>query len=149
MERDRRVDRVVDLMTRGEWQGARSARELAGEWDVHMHTVHDYAREASGIIRRSLEGDAEDLRAQLLAGLDELTRKATSAGEYRAAIAGFELRAKVLGLVERRTKEDQPPPNPFASPEEALRFAEGLVLRLREQIATARPLPAALPSEGR
>jgi hypothetical protein len=101
-QRDQRVDIVLDRMTAGEWQGTRTARELAASWECSLGAVQDYAREASGIIRKVIEGDAADLRAQLLTGLADLKRRALEACDLKAALGAFELEAKVLGLITQK-----------------------------------------------
>jgi len=113
-ERDARVDHIVELMARGEWEGTRTTLALAGEWEVSRGAVSDYAREASGIIRRLIEGDPEDIKAEILAGIErvrlialELTKtERVGKDEYAsvrtpnvaAALQAYELKAKLLGL---------------------------------------------------
>lgn len=112
--RDQRVDRVVHLMAMGWWAGARSTRTLAEEWNISMHAVSEYAREASGIIRRLVEGDPGDVKAEILAGIAHLRELALAQTKFErtgpdtyeerrtpnvgAALQAYELRARLLGL---------------------------------------------------
>ena len=119
-ERDRRVDHIVNEMARGEWSGARSTILLAAEWGCSKHAVSEYAREASGIIRRLVAGDPDDVRAEIVAGIERLRLIATEATKFElvgfqqyeerrapnvdAALRAYELRAKVLGLLVQNVK---------------------------------------------
>jgi hypothetical protein len=100
---DERIDHVTHMMAMGEWSGARSTRELAETWGVSMHCVSEYARVASAIIRRVTKGDPEDVRAEVIAGIERLRLIATehSRRDVRgvtAALSAYDLRAKLLGL---------------------------------------------------
>ena len=113
--RDERVDHIVSLMANGWWEGARSSIKLAAEWGVTKHAVGEYAREASGIVRRLIEGDPGDIKAEILAGLEHIRVLALAAvkiekvgrddyEERRApdlgsALRAYELRAKMLGIM--------------------------------------------------
>lgn len=112
--RDARVDHIVGLMANGWWLSARSTRELSKRWGVGMNTVHDYAREASGIIRRSVAGVADDIRSVVLAkveragelalqiekhervGPDEYER--VRAPNVSAALQAYDIQLRALGL---------------------------------------------------
>jgi hypothetical protein len=108
------VDHIVELMARGEWEGTRTTLALAAEWGISRGAVSDYAREASGIIRRLIEGDPADIKAEILAGIErvrlialELVKtERVGKDEYAqvrapnvsAALQAYELKAKLLGL---------------------------------------------------
>lgn len=109
-----RVDHVVDLMTSGQWASARSIRALTTEWQVSIGAVQDYAREASGIIRHSLAGHEDEIRSQIIAGIDHVRetamklQKAVVVGKEvqlfdapncGAALAAYELQLRALGLI--------------------------------------------------
>jgi hypothetical protein len=115
--RDQRVDHVVHLMAMGWWAGARSTRTLAEEWGISMHAVSEYAREASGIIRRLVDGDPNDVKAEILAGIAHIRELALAQTKFErtgpdsfeerhtpnvsAALQAYELRARLLGLFPR------------------------------------------------
>lgn len=114
-ERDRRVDLIVSRMAGGRWFAGRSARKLAKTWGVNVHTVHDYAREASGILRRAYDASsAEELRAMVLAGYDAVMRMAMQRKGYsltgdsypnpdlKAMLGALDGRAKLLGLITQK-----------------------------------------------
>jgi hypothetical protein len=120
VERDERVDVVVKLLAEGEWRGLRSTKELATMWGVHMDTVSDYAREASTVVRRVVQGDPEAIKTAILAGIEHVgqlalkTVKVEKVGrdEYEerpapsldAALRASELRLKTLGLMPEHLK---------------------------------------------
>lgn len=122
--RDERVDEIIRLMSRGEWQGERSHAALAEQWELSPHTVTDYAREASSIIRRIVDGDKREVLAEILAGVRYTrqlalgkVRVAVSKGgdvhEYadpdvRSAIAADELTLKALGLLTVKVQDVSP-----------------------------------------
>lgn len=112
--RETRVSHVVDLMTKGKWEGAKSHRALAKKWECSVGAVADYAREASGIIRHAVSGDLETIRTAILTGIDEVRRTAMrlkkvqrtgvesyevlDAPDCKAALAAYELQARMLGI---------------------------------------------------
>lgn len=120
MERDERVDVVVKLMAEGEWRGLRSTKELATMWGVHIDTVSDYAREASSIVRRVVQGDPETVKTAILAGIEHVGQLALrtvkvervgrdeyeerAAPSLEAALRANELRLKALGLMPEHHK---------------------------------------------
>lgn len=84
--REQRIDVIVDRMSRGEWYGSRSHRELAVEWSCGVASVQDYASTASAIVRRCIRPeDAEALRLQLFASLQEALRLAQTRQGYTMA----------------------------------------------------------------
>jgi hypothetical protein len=114
-ERDERVDIIVGHMATGTWGGLRSARDLSLQWGVSIHAVNEYAREASGIVRSVVSGDPETIRSAILAGIENVERTALTlvkhvqtghrqyepvvAPDCAAALRGYELRLKTLGLI--------------------------------------------------
>lgn len=138
-QRDTRVDRIIELMAGGQWFGAHTARELAEEWRVTATTVHEYASEASTVIRRVVKEDPDLVRAMIIGGIDRVIREAHelkrvtkdgdeyAAPDLRAAVAALALKLKVYGL--------EAPPAPgggdaFPSRAEALAWARGVVADL-------------------
>ena len=72
-ETEKRVDRIVDLMTRGAWVAGVSHRKLAQDWGVTISRVEQLASEASRLIRRALRGaNPDELVTRHLAGLEAL-----------------------------------------------------------------------------
>lgn len=122
--RDSRVDEIIKRMSRGDWDGARSHQQLAEQWNVSVGAVQDYAREASGVIRRIVDGDKQDILAEILAGVRHTRKLALSrirvavskdghVNEYedpdcRTAIAADELTLRALGLIVQKTQEVAP-----------------------------------------
>jgi hypothetical protein len=131
--RDGRVDKIVGLMSRGKWNGAASHRDLAQQWRVSVHAVAEYAREASGIVRRVIQDDPESIRAEILAGIEHVRVVAmrlvkpmmVGYREYEdrpmpdvgAALRAYELRAKMLGLMVDEVHVTETPAR-AASPDE-------------------------------
>lgn len=121
--REQRVDKIVGLMSHGKWNGAASHRDLGAQWGVSMHAVAEYAREASGIVRRVVEGNAGDIRAEIFAGLERIRVVAMKlvkpmrvgpdiyedrvVPDLPSAIRAYELRAKMLGLMIDRVEVSQ------------------------------------------
>ncbi len=128
-QRDARVDRIVAMMADGTWT-ATQARELATEWAIGLGAVQDYAREASGIIRRVVMGEPDDIKAQILAGVEKIRTVAmgktrtvvTKDGDAvtwadpdcKAALSAFELQAKMLGLIVNKHQDVAPEKLPTA-----------------------------------
>jgi hypothetical protein len=113
--RDTRVDHVADLMLSGAWRGTKTHRELAAKWEISVGAVADYAREASGVIRRAVSGSGgEEIRSQILAGVEHVRRVAMRlkkpfkmgrddyqllpAPDVKAALMSYDLSAKLLGV---------------------------------------------------
>lgn len=122
--RDSRIDHIVGMMTGGRWRGSASHRDLSQQWGVSIGCVGEYAVEASSLIRRSVSGDLEALRTQILAGVEHVRRVAMRLQKYvktgsetyephptpdvKAALASYELQAKMLGLLVERRQEVTP-----------------------------------------
>lgn len=115
--REERVDHIVGLMSKGQWRAAASHRELIREWGVSLGAVQDYAREASGIIRHLISDDADNVRAQIIACVEQIrfdalnaTRHTLEGNEYDApdlhsALKAVELHAKLLGLITQKVDQ--------------------------------------------
>lgn len=118
---DAGVRDCLDLMTAGTWVTGTSHRDIADKHGVHPDTVKKWATNASRIIRFAIEGDAEDIRARMLATLDTIVKKAMTtrdvfttrtgddietrfydAPNLPAAISAIETQAKLLGLVVQK-----------------------------------------------
>lgn len=140
-----RVDHIISIMSRGQWQGLRSHRALAKKWEASVHSVADYAREANSIIRHAVSGDIEVIRTEILTGIHrvrdvamKLTRPMLVAKEVYdfvstpdvgAALRSYELQAKMLGLFPSEPTHER-------KPEEMNREEHVAELaRLREEIA--------------
>ena len=64
--RELRVERVLDLMLKGEWNAGESHRLLAKQWGVHPGTVEHVAAEANRLLRHAFRNDP-DARSSALA----------------------------------------------------------------------------------
>lgn len=84
-------------MAAGQWVRGVTVGEVAHEFDVDIRTAETWAATASRLVRLSIEGDREEIRARMLATLDTIIAK-HAGGEPRAAVAAIELQAKLLGL---------------------------------------------------
>jgi hypothetical protein len=105
-ERERRVDAVLDLMSRGEWDGMRSHRALAKEWSCSLGAVQDYAREAYGISRKLMlltPEQKEDARAHYAATLRKNAERAAEAEDFNAVNRAIELQMRLTGVLEPDT----------------------------------------------
>jgi len=101
--RDARVNRVIAMMVNGQWHGAKSSHELAAEFGVSFHCVHEYAREANSVIRRAFgPEDREALREQFMLGIEALKARALEKGDLRTALGTFDLVARVAGLITQK-----------------------------------------------
>ena len=148
-ERATRVDRIVAMMADGSWRGMKSWRALSVEYGVGMDAVRDYAREASGILRHAMQGSLEDLRERILLGVEAVTNAAldrkravpvrdggvelVADPDCKAALAGYELQAKMLGLSEVKPGAAHAPQ--FQSAREMLDYTERMLPLLRQQAA--------------
>lgn len=115
---DAGVAQCLELMTTGKWVPGRSHQALAAEHGVHPDTVKKWATNASRIIRLAIEGDVEDIRAQMLATLGTIVSEAMSyervlttrdgdttvvpQPDLKAAIAAIAEQAKLLGIVTQK-----------------------------------------------
>ncbi len=147
-----RVDEVLGMLTRG----ARSTRvcaEKSREWGVGLHTVQEYVREASTVLKYVVLGDPEDIRAQIVAGIEDIRRRCREKtrsfvlrrGEeselvevpdpdLKTALASYEAVAKACGIVV--TKVQEVPAD--TKPEETLEALEAAAKKLREAIEAKR-----------
>ena len=101
--RDGRVDEIVTLMCHGRWEGLLTTSELAAQWSVSRQIVSEYAREASSIIRHLSEGAKEDIKAEILAGIERLRIIADRHGRVdvrgvKVALDAYDMRMRALGL---------------------------------------------------
>lgn len=66
-----RIDTVLDLMTRGEWN-SQAARELQKQWGCGIDAINQYAMIASACQRRLMSEDKDITRAIGVAALEAL-----------------------------------------------------------------------------
>jgi hypothetical protein len=101
VERERRVDAVLDLMSRGEWAGLASHRSLASQWGCSVGAVQDYAATAHAIATRLTRLGPEeraDAAAEIIASCQAIRARALAAGKLGDAIDANALIAKLRGL---------------------------------------------------
>jgi hypothetical protein len=101
--RDERVDHVVHLMGTGTFGGTFTIRQLAQDWELSAEVVGDYAREASGIVRRLAEGRGDDIKAVILSSVESIRLMALEYGKtdvrgLKVALDAHDLRLRALGL---------------------------------------------------
>jgi len=102
--KDQRVDHIVRLMAHGEWHGAGSHHELSDAWGVSIAAVQEYARIASGIIRVVVEGNPDEVRAEIIAGIEAIKAQAIKQRELRTALQAVDLKARMLGLITNKVE---------------------------------------------
>lgn len=111
---DKGVARCVDLMTSGRWITGRSVDIVAREEGVSPETARRWAANASRIVRASIDGDLDEIRARMLATLDTVVDKALTrtavavskdgsvtayeAPDLKAAVSAIDTQGKLLGL---------------------------------------------------
>jgi len=98
---DVQVRQCLDMMASGRWVIGQSHLAIAEEHGVHPDTAGRWATAASRVLRIALEGDVEQIRAQMVATLGTIIA-GTMAGEPRTSIAAMELQSKLLGLVVQK-----------------------------------------------
>jgi hypothetical protein len=92
-ELDGIVRGIMDAMCSGAWQTGKSHRELA---------------DASRMLRLC-RGDEQEIRDEILAGVENCHRFALEEKDVRSALAALELRTKVLGLLVTKVQDVTPP----------------------------------------
>ncbi len=103
-ERERRVEQVVDLMSRGQWLAGVSHKMLAAQWGCTTDNVRKVSAEASRVIRswlRETPEAKEEARAQLLQNFEVIRAKAMSRGDahnLRVALDALRAYGFYLGI---------------------------------------------------
>jgi hypothetical protein len=92
------VEHIADLMTSMQFVAGRTARELAREWGLNPHVVDRDCAEASRYVRRAVDRDPDEMRAQLVSQLQFLTRSAMARSQERTAVEALKATATLLGL---------------------------------------------------
>lgn len=91
-----RVDRIADLMRRGEWERGVSGPVLAKEWGLADNTVTQLASEASRVVAREVVDPTavtETVATTLAAGLQQAARRK----EFRAMAQLADVWTRVVG----------------------------------------------------
>jgi hypothetical protein len=99
---DAGVRDCVELMTSGQWVQGRSHLAIAEKHGVSPTTSRDWATNASRIVRIAIEGDVEDIRAQMLATLGTIVCRCMDAADHRTAVSAMETQAKLLGMLVQK-----------------------------------------------
>lgn len=119
--KDERVDHIIRLMLQGKWHGMKSRAELSALWDIHEHTVGDYASIASGFCSR-LGKDLETEAREALAELDAIKRMALEYVTFgkdgtpyeqpklKEATDAIRLKMDILGITSRRNRNEASKP---------------------------------------
>jgi hypothetical protein len=107
-ELDGIVRGIMDAMCSGAWQTGKSHRELADKHKVELATVRAWAADASRMLRLC-RGDEQEIRDEILAGVENCHRFALEEKDVRSALAALELRTKVLGLLVTKVQDVTPP----------------------------------------
>lgn len=95
-----RIDRVAEIMARGEWS-ADVSQALAAEYGVAPSTIGTYATAASRLVWAASDEARAVLVADTIARLGSIAAQATQAAEFRSAVAALAERADVAGLKPR------------------------------------------------
>lgn len=139
---DEGVRECLRLMTSGQWVAGQSHEEVAAKHGVSPATVKNWATNASRIIRLATDEAKEDIRARLVATLDNIVKTAMQkqgcavgktgeahyfdAPDLRAAVSAVETSAKLLGLITNRHEVTQKPHVAHLTKEEHLEELEKL-----------------------
>lgn len=100
---------IVDDMCAGKWQTGVSHRILADTHGVELKTVQGWAARAAAIIRQC-RGNGDEIRDQIVAGVEDIRRRALESKDLRNALSAYELQAKLLGSMATAKIEVTTPP---------------------------------------
>lgn len=89
-------------MAAGQWVSRQSLVQVAQEFGVTPHTVEAWATSASRIIRASVSGHMEDIRARMLVTLEGVIAEARAAKKHKEAIQAVDTYARLLGIMVQR-----------------------------------------------
>jgi hypothetical protein len=92
-----RVDYVISRMTACAWS-AKESRDCARKWGVSDTVVKSVAAEASRAIRRHAEIDPEEMKARILAAVDEIVAACKKTKNWNAALKGLDLLCRGYGV---------------------------------------------------
>lgn len=106
--RDVIIRGIMTEMCEGRWQTGKSHRALADVHNVELSTVRGWAAEAA-LVLRQCRGNPEDIRDEILAGIENCHRFALAENDVRSALSALELRTKVLGLLVTKVQDVTPP----------------------------------------
>lgn len=96
--REARIDEILKLMASGQWS-TKLKIARAQLWACSVDCVNDYASTASSIIRRAVGEKKEEIRAEIVAGIEQIHADALALGELKIALDALLGKAKVLGLM--------------------------------------------------
>lgn len=124
----------MGLMAEGVFAGAFTTRRLAKDWELSVETVGEYIREAGHVIRLLGEGNAEDLKAVVIASIETIRLAALQDHDWRAALTAIDLRSRLLGLFpETRLKVEVNAPDYSAATDDELRTVFAVQAAIRER----------------
>lgn len=106
-ELDDAIIAIVTLMLKGEWECGSSHLQFSERYGVTVATVRTWAADASRFIRLC-SGSEDDIRDALLRDIHRIGGKAEQEGSWRDALGAKELVAKVHGLLDRKSPDDEP-----------------------------------------
>lgn len=93
-ETDRHIDRILDLISKGEW-GPSKLREYCRQHGTNYNTACGYSSQAWRI-HKKLRGDDGEYRERLLANLDYAARWARELDDVNAYIKAQDSQSKLL-----------------------------------------------------
>ena len=96
-----RVRHIAELMSRGQWQSGITDYQLAGEWNVSVKTIQNYASEAHRRLAAPFK-DVEQLRDGALVFLNGLAAEARAARDYNASATAVRTAAQITGMITNR-----------------------------------------------
>lgn len=91
-----RVERIAEMMQRGEWERGKSAIPLAEEWGLAVATVEGLSAEASRVVARRLN-DPGRLKTDVSLVLMNNLYRASAAGEFGDVAKLGDVVTKVVG----------------------------------------------------
>lgn len=89
-------------MAAGQWVSRQSLVQVGAEFGVEPSTVERWATNASRIIRASVSGQLEDVRARMLVTLEGVIAEARAAKKHKEAIQAVDTYARLLGLMVQK-----------------------------------------------
>lgn len=112
---DAGVRHCLEMMVAGQWISGQSHAEVGKRYAVSPRTVEAWATSASRVLRLTIEGDVEDIRARMLATVDVILARSMgltvdngdgSATGYgysaKDALSAIDVKAKLLGLMVQK-----------------------------------------------
>ena len=102
-KRNERIDEILEIISRGEWSGLRTQRELAKRWGCSSDAMTNYAQAAFAVARKLTMLDTpearESMRAAIIGSTERIRDRAFEIDELGDALRANELLAKLHNLL--------------------------------------------------